>query len=74
MESIKTKIHKKSEFEYQIKNGAKIIERITKVSGGWYCCCKIFKDIESAVAYSIGLKNDFTVALGGKKFYEMPKI
>lgn len=74
MQHITTRIYKKSNFEYQIKNGAKIIARITKVTGGWHCECKIFDTIEGAARYSINSKNAFIKSCGGTKLYEMPNF
>ena len=41
----------KNDFEYQIKNGAKVIEKFLKVKGGWYVCCKTFESFELALSY-----------------------
>jgi hypothetical protein len=45
------KLKKKNDFEFHVKSGSKIVEKISKASGGWYVCCRIFDSIEDALSY-----------------------
>ncbi len=47
----KFKLRKANEFEYHIKDGRKIIEKIYKLTNGWYACCVIFDEFEDALSY-----------------------
>lgn len=42
---------RKDQYTYQIKDGRKVIDRITAVSDGWYLSGKIFDTVELAVDY-----------------------
>ena len=65
MRTIELKLKQKNDFEFQLKNGAKIVEKIQKVSGGWYSCCKIFETIERAVEYTRISTEEMYNAFGG---------
>ncbi len=45
------KLKQKNEFEFHVKNGSKIVGKISKVSGGWHVCCKVFDSLEEALSY-----------------------
>ena len=51
MKTVTYKLHKKNEFIFQVKDGRKVLETISKTSGGWYCACKTFETVESAIEW-----------------------
>ena len=51
MKVIKLKLKQKNQFEFQVKNGAKVLDKIQKISGGWYAACKSHETIDSAIEY-----------------------
>jgi hypothetical protein len=51
MKTIELKLFQKNQFQYQIKNSRKVLDKIVSVKGGWYTGCKIFETIELAVEY-----------------------
>lgn len=67
------KLVQKSEFEYQIKNGRKVVEKIMRVSDGWYVCCVVKPDLESAITYAIESQKEMMEMFGGSVEIELSR-
>lgn len=61
---IELKLKQKSRYEWQLKEGAKVREKIIAVSGGWATCCKIFDTLERAIEYARCSREEMLSAFG----------
>lgn len=52
MQVITLKLKQKNDFKYQIKNGAKVLNDIVKVSDGWHSACRLHETLDLAVEYA----------------------
>jgi len=52
MKTVSLKLKQKNDFQWQIKNGAKVLQDISKITSGWHASCKTFSTLESAVEYA----------------------
>ena len=50
------KLKKKSEYEYQIKDGRKVLAKFTSSSEGFHDGCKYFRNLDRAVKYWIEMR------------------
>lgn len=62
------KLYKKSEYEYQIKNGRRIVDKIKKATNGWIVggCILVEDSLEEAIRTALYLELEMRTAMGGK--------
>ena len=66
MKTIELKLKQKSQYEYQLKEGAKVIAKITKVSDGWSIySCTTRETLENAIEYARRSQEETLNAFGG---------
>ena len=66
MQTINLKLVKKNQFEYQIKNGRKVLDKIQSVSDGkWAAGFQVFEYLDQAVEYARQLIESQANAFGG---------
>ena len=64
MKTITFTLRQKNQFEYQIKSGAKIIDKIQSVKDGWYTGCKVHISLETAIEYARNSAEERASAFG----------
>ena len=64
MKTVSFKLKQKNQFEYQLKNGARIIDKIKSVKDGWYTGCKVHDTLEIAIEYARNSAEERACAFG----------
>lgn len=64
MKIITLKVRQKNAFEYQLKRGAKVVDKIQAVAGGWYVGCKIHDTLDLATEYARNSAEERACAFG----------
>lgn len=65
MKTVTLKLKEKNQFEYQVKNGAKVLDKIMKVSDGWHAACRVHDTLADAVEYVRNSREQMYCAFGG---------
>jgi hypothetical protein len=57
-------LKQKNQFQFQIKSGSKVLEKICSAGGGWHSACHIWDTVDQAVENFITSREDFCSAMG----------
>jgi len=71
--TVQYKLKQKSKFEFQIKSGAKVLEKIVSVNDGWHSACRVWDTVEQAVDNFKTSREDFCESMGQKIKIEIIK-
>ena len=60
---ITLRLIRKNEFAYQLKSGARVLEKFTSVSGQWANTCQLFDTIDEAVRFYVNSAENLSDSL-----------